>query len=417
MNDLNSGNFEKVEEPVPVPWPRRALRILLALIIVGGGVAGAVYLMKTAEKPKKRKPAKWVPVVQTIEIERSIYPVVVSATGTVIPARRITLQSRVSGEVVAVNAEFKAGGYLAAGAPAVTLDEADYRLALAQRESDAVDSQYALAVEEGRQAVAKREWQMLGKKADGNATGKALALREPHLKKARADVEVSRLQVEKAKLDLARTRVKVPFNAVVIASHVDVGSQVSPQDSLADLVGTDSYWVQASLPVDRLDRITIPRNGRETGSPATIRYARGYRLEGRVIRLLGDLETTGRMARVLVEVRDPLRRRASAAVGPPLLIGEYVRVDIRGETLEDVVVIPRTALRDGETVWLLNPDMTLDIRKITPVWRDTDTVVIHNALRSGDRIIVSELAAPVAGMQLRLMSKSPSPAGIKEKRK
>jgi hypothetical protein len=78
-------------------------------------------------------------------------------------------------------------------------------------------------------------------------------------------------------------------------------------------------------------------------------------------------------------------------------------------------VIPRTALRDQQAVWLLNPDMTLDIRQVTPVWRDKDTVVLQNALHSGDRIIVSELAAPVAGMRLRLASQQPLPGGKKRK--
>ena len=95
MNDLNTGNFEKVEEPVPVPWRSRALRICMALVIVCGGLAGAVYLIKTAEKPKKRTPSKWIPVVRVLELQRTAYQVVVTATGTVIPARRITLQSRV----------------------------------------------------------------------------------------------------------------------------------------------------------------------------------------------------------------------------------------------------------------------------------------------------------------------------------
>ncbi len=417
MNDLNTGNFEKVEAPVPVPWQKRALRILLALIIVAASIAGAVYLIKTAEKPKKRPPAKWIPVVRVLPLEYSTYQIVVTATGTVIPARRITLRSRVSGQVVAIHREFHEGGNLPEGATLVTLDDADYRLALAQKESDAVNSQYALQVEQGRQKVAKREWQLLGKEAPAEETGTSLALRAPHLKKARADVEVSRLQVAKAKLDLERTRIQAPFNAIVISRNADIGSQVSPQDPLAELVGTDSYRVQVSIPVDRLDRITIPRDSRESGSPATVHYARGQRLDGRVIRLLGDLEAEGRMARVLVEVRDPLRRNTVTPAGLPLLIGEYVRVDIHGKSLADVVAIPRSALRDGETVWLLNPSMTLDIHPVIPVWRDKDTVVIKNALRDGDRLIVSDLAAPVAGMQLRLASKRPLPGGKKMKKK
>ncbi len=414
MNELNTGNFEKTEEPAPVSWQSRTLRICAALVIIGISLAGAAFLMRTAEKPKKRTPLKWVPVVRTMPVQRASYQVVVAAAGTVIPARQITMRSRVSGQVIAIHGEFVEGGYLDKGAVVIQLDDADYRLALAQKKSDAINSQYALKIELGRQEVARREWQLLGGQDPSKETGTALVLRQPHLEKARADVEVARIQVEKAKLDLDRTRIKAPFNAVVKSRWVDIGSQASPQEQLAQLVGTDSYWIRASIPVDRIDRITIPKASGDPGSPARIYYARRHSISGRVIRLLGDLEEKGRMARVLIEVRDPLRREAGAQDGLPLLIGEFVHVEIFGERLEAVVAIPRTALRDGETAWLLNSDMTLNILKVTPVWRDKDTVVIQNALNNGDRIIISELSAPVAGMQLRV-DRSPEIAGPAQK--
>jgi len=404
MNDFNASNFEKVEAPVRVSWVSRSLRICMALVIIGGGLAGAIYLMKTVEKPKKRPPAKWVPVVRVLPVQHTDYQVMVNATGTVVPARRIVLRARVSGQVRSVHPEFSDGGYLAKGAVVVALDDADYRLALAQKQSDAVNSQYALKVEQGRQEVARREWQLLGNEELTDTSGSALALREPHLEKARADVESARLQVQKAKLDLERTRVSAPFNAMVISRQVNVGSQVSPQDTLAELVGTDSYWVRASVPVDRLDQIKIPGKTGVSGSTVRVHYARKHVIAGRVIRLLGDLDTESRMARLLIEVRDPLRRQNDAADGPPLLLGEFVRVEITGRKLTDVVALPRTALRDGETVWLLKPENTLDIVPVTPVWRDRETVVLHNALSNGDRVILSEVAAPVVGMQLRLDS-------------
>ncbi len=412
MNELNTGNFEKTEAPVPVHWRSRTLRICVALVIVGVSLAGATYLMKTAEKPKKRSPVKWVPVVRVLPLERDSYQVVIAATGTVIPARRIVMRSRVSGQVMAVHREFIEGGYLKKGAMVLQLDDADYRLVIAQKKSNVVNSQYALKVELGRQEVARREWQMLGghalskqelsKQDLSKEAGTALALRGPHLEKARADVEVARIQVRKAELDLERTRITAPFNAVVKSRSVDIGSQVSPQEQLAELVGTDSYWVRASVPVDRLDRITIPRESADPGSPVRMRYARGQTIAGRIIRLLGDLDAASRMARLLIEVKDPLRRQANARGGLPLLIGEFVRVEILGQKLEAVITIPRAALRDGETVWMLNEDMTLRILKVMPIWRDKEAVVIQNALRDGDRIIISELSAPVAGMQLRL---------------
>ena len=408
MNDLNSGNFEKTEAPVPVNRLNRILRICVALVIVGVSLAGASYLMKTAEKPKKRAPVKWVPVVRALTLQRGPYQIVVAATGTVIPARRIVLRSRVSGQVTTVHKEFIEGGHLKKGMTVIQLDDTDYRLALAQKKSDAINSRYALKVELGRQEVARREWQLLGGRDFSRQdlprqAGTALALREPHLEKARADVEIARIQVRKAQLDLERTRITAPFNAVVKSRWVDIGSQVTPQEQLAELVGTDSYWVRAAIPIGRIDRITIPEDSNETGSAVRIQYTRKHNsINGRVIRLLGDLEPESRMARVLVEVKDPLGGKENVPGRLPLLIGEFVRIEILGQKLEAVMTIPRAALRDGETVWLLNPDMTLRILAVTPVWRDRTTVVIRNSLNNGDRVIISALSAPVAGMQLRL---------------
>jgi len=228
-----------------------------------------------------------------------------------------------------------------------------------------------------------------------------LALRKPHLDKARADVDAVKAAVAKATLDLDRTRISAPFNAVVRSKSVDVGSQVSIGEPMAELVGTDAYWVQASIPVDRLEWIRIPQRKNEKGANAKVYYSGGNTVDGTVIRLMGDLDSEGRMARILIEVKDPMQRQANARLAPPLLIGEYVRVEVEGRQLDDVFVIPRTALRDGSTVWIMNDDMTLSIRKVEPIWRSDLAVVIQNDLKLGQQIIITDLPAPVEGMQIR----------------
>jgi hypothetical protein len=84
------------------------------------------------------------------------------------------------------------------------------------------------------------------------------------------------------------------------------------------------------------------------------------------------------------------------------LISEYVRVEIEGRQLANVLVIPRSALRDNDTLWLLNPDNTLTLKAVSPLWRDTNTVVLGETLAPDQRLIVSELPLPIEGMQLRL---------------
>jgi RND family efflux transporter MFP subunit len=208
--------------------------------------------------------------------------------------------------------------------------------------------------------------------------------------------------VEKAQLNLARTKITAPFNAIVRAKHVDIGSQVSGQDRLAELVGTDEYWIQASMPVDRLNWIMIPRNSGETGAKARIFYRNGIELTGTVIKLLGELESEGRMARVLVEIKDPLGLNATGKKRPPLLIGEYVRMEIEGRQLKNVYRIPRAALRDNTRIWLVSNDGKLEIRDVETLWRDAQTVLLTDGLQPGEQLIVSDLSKPVNGIQVQI---------------
>ena len=328
--------------------------------------------------------------------------------GSVVPAREITLKTRVPGEIQFIHPEFVEGGFIHAAEKVLKIDAEDYELAIARKESTVVNAQYELQVEMGYQDVARQEWSLLYPERTANAQEEELALRKPHLAKARSDLAAARAELEQARLNLSRTGIFAPFNAIVRSTHVDVGSQVSTQDALAQLVGTDEYWIQVSLPVERLAWIQIPRTKAEEGAAVTVFY-RGNQRQGRVIRLFSDLETEGRMARILVSVKDPLglasKIRESA---PSMLIGEYVRVVVQGQRLKDVYRIPRSALRDNSTIWILADEGTLKIIPVETVWRDADHVLIKNGIVPGQRMIVSDLSAPVDGLPLRDSDAEPS---------
>jgi multidrug efflux pump subunit AcrA (membrane-fusion protein) len=86
----------------------------------------------------------------------------------------------------------------------------------------------------------------------------------------------------------------------------------------------------------------------------------------------------------------------------PLLIGDYVRVEIHGRRIDGVYRIPRSALRDNTHVWVATDQNRLDIRTVTVAWRDTETVLVQSGLEPGERLIISDLSAPVGGMALRV---------------
>jgi len=382
--------------------PKPIVRIVLSIVLIAAGIAGARYLIHTKPKANRRPPVKMAPLVKTVPLKLDTLKVKVPAMGSVIPAQEMVLRVPVAGEILKISPEFTVGGLLQENSMILQIDPKDYELALQQKQRSLSDAEYAFKLELGRQDVARREWNLLyGDKGNEQAESE-LALRKPHLEKAQVDVEAAKAELEQSQINLARTRVTAPFNGLVLNKYVEVGSQVSSQEKLADLVGTDAYWVQVSVPVEHLKWLKIPKDYNEKGAPATIYYREGSLRQGRVIRLLADLSQEGRMARLLVEVKDPLDLRAKAGRRPPLLIGEYVRVLIEGADMPDVFRIPRFALRNDSQVWILDQEEKLSIRPVETIWRDEEFVFVRDGLQTEDRLIISALAAPVDGMQLRM---------------
>ncbi|MEJ2236299.1 MAG: HlyD family efflux transporter periplasmic adaptor subunit, partial [Syntrophobacterales bacterium] len=233
------------------------------------------------------------------------------------------------------------------------------------------DAESGLELAEEEANAAKEEWRLLYKDdADTNGKPPPLAAKEPQLAAAQARLKAEQAELKKAELDLKRTSVRAPFNGIVRTKSVEVGSLVTPQDDLAELLGVDEYWIQVSVPVDYLRWISVPDRRGKKGSEVRVMHQSGYQRSGEVIELLGDLESEGRMA--------------------------------QGSPLSQVFRIPRLALRENDTIWVVGEDSTLNIRPVTTIWRDTQTVFLDQGLHPGDKLIVSDLAAPVEGMKIQM---------------
>ncbi len=377
---------------------RKGMKVILPLLVLGIGTLLAFFVYKTGPETHKKHPVNVALLVTVQNIYPSSERIILRAMGTVIPARQMQLKARVSGEIVSIRPEFIEGGIFNKGQDILKIDPEDYKLAVAKKQSQVVNAAYELKLEQGRQDVAKREWQLLNNDQEAEPLDIELALRKPHLEKAKADLAAAEAELKQVRLNLQRTTVRAPFNTIVISKGVEQGSQISTQDQLAKLAGTDEYWIQASIPVDRLSWITVPRKPGDASSRVRIRYGEDFERLGRVIKLLGNLEEKGRMARVLVLVKDPLDLKTNEAERPPLLLGEYVKVEIEGRRLENVFSIPRIALRDNENVWIADNDGKLSIRNVDVLWRDMHTVLLRDGIKQGERVIVSDLATPVNGM-------------------
>ena len=417
--------------------------VVLAVLGIAGGVSA--YWLTNRPQATRQRPQRQAIFVEIQRVELQEQNVVIEAMGTVVPARSIELASRVRGEIVQVSPRFIPGGRFDADELMVKVDPKDFELsvrlqqaqiekasadveqaasAILQREADFTRAESALAIEMGRQSAAEGEYRLLGETV--KPEDESLVLREPQLKQAKADClaakaagraaaaargaaeaaeTASKVALEQAQLDLKRTGIRAPFNAMVQSRNVDLGSQVAVGSSLASLVGTDECWVEVSVPVDELTWIRIPGFNSKEGSTTRIYHQGAWGPDihrtGVVTRLMSEVEPKGRMARLLVAVVDPLELKAAPEARRPLILGGYVRVEIAGHKLSNIVRVARTALRDGNQVWVMGTDDTLEIRDVRVAWAGNDHVCVADGLETGDRLIVSDLGTPVAGMELR----------------
>ncbi|ACY18817.1 efflux RND transporter periplasmic adaptor subunit [Haliangium ochraceum] len=404
-----------MQEPVSeqLTTGQRVGRIIAVVIVLLMTVGAITVLVKTQKEPEKTPREERGELVEVVSVETESQPVTVVAEGVVTAARQVVMIPEVSARVQWVNPKLIPGGRVAKGDILVRLDAREYRLRADQLLSQVDNAKLNLELERSRKEIAAREWELLG---GGEVDQEqSLALRGPQMRSAEVAVSSARSSLEQAQLAVQRAVLRAPFNALVINETAELGQLAGPQSQLATLVGTDAFWVQVSLPVERLRWLQIPGvRGATEGSKVRITQNAGGALtvrEGEVIRLLGELDPRGRMARVLVEIKDPLQLEADASAGAsadlPLLIGSYVNVEIFGPQAEDVVELPRLALRDDDHVYVMNDDSTLHIKDVDVIWRRPESVLIRtggeSGLSHGDRVITSPIAAVVEGMKLRLL--------------
>lgn len=409
---MNSTPLPPAEERKRRRFPP-VMKVVLPLAVVALGFLVMEYLVATAPKADRQPPPRTARLVEVTEVFRVNTNAVVEAMGTVEPAREVTIHPQVDGTVLALGPDFIPGGFVEEGERLLEIDRADYEINLRWAESDLATAQSDYLLEMGQQQVASSEFRLLGEGGIAPEE-KALILREPQLARAKAQLDSARASLDQARLNLERTKVVSPFNAVISERHVDLGTRVSPSTPLVTLVDADRSWIVVPIPLAQLKWVVVPEEAGQAGSTVLIHpdgeTSASRPRSGRVISRMAGLEEGGRMVQLLVEVEDPLSRLPEHEGLAPLLIGDFVRLEIRGLELPGVVPVSRRHLRGHDKVWVMNSEDELEVRTLEIRFRGETEVYASAGLAEGDRLIVTDLAAAVNGMNLRIDEEgSPAP--------
>lgn len=382
---------------------RIVLNVVLPLLLVGGSAFGASQLVKNAETTERQPQAAVDPLVRVALVQAYDGPALVRGTGIVEAARQTNLSPEVTGRITFLSDAIVEGGRVVQGEELMRIDGRAYQLVIKQSRADVSRARADLELEKNASEAARREWAAVGEEPAADA--RRVALRKPQVDAASAGIEVAKGALDRARLDLRKTTIRAPFNATVLSESVEVGELVSPGMALATLMGSDKFWARLSLPVEELALIDFPR-GDAPGSSVTITQeltaGKSVVREGAVLRVVGALDAQSRTAQVLVEIDRPLDPQPGEL---PLLTGAFVSAEIAGRALTNGRIVPRNAVFEGNQVWVVDDEGKLRRRTLTVALGDDERLVATAGIEAGERVVLTPLRTPAAGMSVRVDDK------------
>jgi RND family efflux transporter MFP subunit len=405
-----SGDERGGRGPAPARWFGRLGTAGRILAILGAGVLGFALLMILRPRPAQVTPERRPPLVTTVPADVRSGFLTVRASGTVRARSEVQLSPQVQGRVVWTSPALVSGGRFAKGDALLRIDPADYENAVAAAEAEVASARVELLRWEEEGELARDEYARLRTREgiasppDSSELGR-LVFREPQIAAARAAQRRAEARLADARLALSRTGLTAPFDGIVRREAVDVGQFVTPGAPLATIYATDEVEIIASLTgteAGLVEGLWSVRTGDEAGIPASVRatvVGGTWTWNGYVDRAEGALNPETRTVDVVIRVPDPFEPGEDGR--PPLLLGTFAEVQIRGVEREHFVSLPRPALRDGDAVWAVVDDSILRIVPAEPLQEVEGTVLLDVDLAAGTPVIVSALSIVTDGMQVR----------------
>lgn len=375
-------------------------------LVVLASIFGAVTLMATAPELKPNAIEPLATTVRVVEVVPKPIRLTVHSQGTVVPNTESELIPEVSGRVEWISPSLVNGGYFERGEVLLRLEATDYRSALTRAEAQ-------LDRAEAELEHARYEYQRLESLEARQLTSKSQM--ENSLRASRvadASLQDARAAVELAKRDLERTALTAPFDGLVRREAVDVGQFVSRGAPVATLYASDQAEVRLPIADRQLAFLNLPVDHRgelpaEQQPRVALRaeYA-GRSLEwlGTIVRTEAQIDTASRMVHVVARV-------SNAQQQVPLNVGLFVNAEIEGLLADDIVVLPRTALRDGNRVLVVDGDNNLRYREIESLRLYKDEVLIQAGLAAGERVCISPLQTAIDGMPVQPVTETAPKAG------
>lgn len=336
--------------------------------------------------------------VNAVLVEPRARQLSVRTQGSVEPVTETKLVAEVSGTINWVSPALVAGGKFDEGELLFRIDERDYRSQVGLNKAELSKAEVEKEHNESEfRRLAQLHKKNLASRSDLDRAGRALKVAEAHLQEMR-------IKVEQAERDLQRTSVYAPYAGRVRSENVDVGQFVSRGQDIASIYAFDQVEIRVPIANQQISYLDLPAGSRgqfsaEQAPLATVTASYGrslFRWHGKLVRTAAEVDARNRMFYGFVKVSND-----GADNNPPLAIGLFVNVDIAGRMVDDVVTLPRAAIRDNSQVLTIDDDNRLHFRQVEILRLEHDEVLIQGGLEAGERVCISPLQVVIDGMQVK----------------
>ena len=381
--------------------------IIPAVVLGAAAFIGQRLSAGTGPAASEVKPRPPIPVIAAVVQPRS-YQVMVATRGEVRARTESTLVPEVSGVIASIAPSLRDGGFFEAGEELLKLDDRDHQTAVVVARSALAQAETALSEEKARAAQAAEDWKGLGRSGEPGP----LVLRVPQVNEAQLKVDSSKAQLEKAGRDLERTSIRAPFAGRIMKKLADVGQYVTTGRELARIYAVDTAEIDLPVSNAELAFLDLPEDYRGEARPPAVQRSgppvqilaeyggHSGKWEGRIVRAAGGIDRSSRQLYLTAQVENPYQRRD--ADSPPLKVGLWVTALIQGRNLENVFVVPRAAIREGDSLLIIDQEKTLRTRQVTILRGEKDHVVITEGLKPGEMICTVPLHYAVEGSPVKV---------------
>jgi len=342
-----------------------------------------------------------VPVVVGRVVQKDI-PVDLASIGNVEAYSTISIRSQITG--ILQDVRFREGDFVKTGQLLFTVDPRPYQAAVdqaeatltrdkallvqaeAQLQKDLASDQYNSA--EAKRLASLHERGLVPRdqseqgKASADASSATVNADKANIEGAKATLVAQQAAVESARLQLAYTQIKSPIDGHTGNMMIKAGNLVSAnQTELITITQVEPIYVTFSLPAMHLDDIKKHSADGSVAVTATPQTAGGQPANGKLTFLDNAVDPS----------TDTIKLKATFANSDRALWpGQFARVSVRVAVLPNATVVSTEAVQtgqDGQFVFLVKPDQTVEQRPIKVGQTVDQDVVITAGLRPGDQVV------------------------------